>query len=442
MKAVSLTVEGGARGLTGVLRVPGDKSITQRALILGALSEGITGIHGPSSGADARSTAAALTRCGARVAWDRGSASVTGVGPVGFAEPWEILDFGNSGTGLRLTAGALAAHPLFAILDGDESLRRRPMGRIIEPLRLMGAEIRARGGDRFPPLALRGGALHGIEYRSPAASAQVKSCLLLAALGAAGTTRLTEPALSRDHTERMFPAFGAVLRREGTTVEVSGPQRLTATDIRVPGDPSAAAFWTVAALIVPGSDLTIRQVGLNPTRIAFLEILMRMEAEVFWEVTDEWNGEPVGEIRVRHSALKATAIGPADFPGVVDEIPILAVAAARALGTTFISGAGELRVKESDRIHALAAGLGALGCPVEERPDGLVVEGARPLTGSTVESFGDHRIAMSLAVAALAASGTTVIRDTANIATSYPGFERTLARLIASSDKYHGGKPE
>lgn len=414
--------------LLGEVSVPGDKSVTHRALILAAMARGESVVEGASPALDCRDTARAVGLLGARVEARGRRLTVTGTGPGGFAEPSGVLDCGNSGTALRLLAGAVAGRPVYAVLDGDESLRRRPMDRIVAPLRLMGAKVWGRGCDRFPPLAVKGGGLSGAEYASPVASAQVKSAVLLAALSAEGRTVFSEPSPSRDHTERMLPAFAAELHAEGNTVTLEGPQTLRATRVRVPGDASSAAFWVVGALLVPGSRLRLRGVGLNPGRTGFLEVLRRMGADLSWRVTDQWQGEPVGEIEAAHSALSGTKLGAGEVPACVDEIPILAVAAAFARGVTLIEGAAELRVKESDRLHALAAGLSAMGARVEERPDGLVIDGGHPLRGAEVESFGDHRIAMGLAVAALAA-GTTIVRDTANIATSYPGFERTLARL-------------
>ena len=339
-----------------------------------------------------------------------------------------MLDFGNSGTGLRLTAGALAGSPVFAVMDGDSSLRRRPMDRIILPLSRMGAEFRGRDGNRYPPLAVRGGSLEGIDYRSPVASAQVKSAVLLAGLAARGTTRLTEPKLSRDHTERMLPAFGAELNRGGQMVCLNGPQGLRGTDVRVPGDISSAAFLLAAALVVPGSSLVIEGVGLNPTRTGVLEILRMMSGRIDWEVQEEWGGEPVGEVRAEYSPLSGIEITGELVPSAIDELPVISVAAAAAEGKTVISGASELRVKESDRIAAMASQLSVMGADIRETPDGMEIRGGRPLRGARLDSQGDHRVAMSLAVAALIAEGRTVIEDAGNIDTSFPGFEETLHR--------------
>lgn len=420
------------RPLTGALAapadIPGDKSITQRAIILGALAEGVTEIVRPSTGEDSRSTARAMGRLGAQVTWGENRILIEGVGARGFHSPAGPLDFGNSGTGLRLGAGAMAAHPIEAMLDGDDSLRRRPMDRIMEPLRLMGASVDGRDG-RYPPLTLQGGNLSGIDYRSPVPSAQVKSCVLLAGLGAWGITRLTEPAPSRDHTELMLPRFGGKVVVSGMTIVLEGPQALRANLVDVPGDPSAAAFWVVAALIVPGSELVIGGIGLNPRRIGFLDILRRMGGDVSWHPANPDDPEPNGTIVARHSPLKGTAIGGAEVPDAIDELPILAVAAACAEGETVIGDAAELRVKESDRIAGIAAGLAAFGVPVMERPDGLVIGGGGARGGGRVDSMGDHRLAMSMAILGLTAPGETLIRDTAGIATSYPGFERTLGNL-------------
>jgi 3-phosphoshikimate 1-carboxyvinyltransferase len=389
----------------------------------------------PLEAEDCRHTLAAVRSLGAEVLRTRGGVVIRSRGWASLEEPAGPLSLGNSGTGFRLLAGLLAGRPFFAILDGDESLRRRPMERIIRPLRTMGAELWGRGGDRLPPLAIRGRELTGIDYVSPVASAQVKSAVLLAGLQAQGTTTLREPSLSRDHTERMLPAFGVTLRREGSVVALEGPQDLAPCRVEVPGDPSSAAFWVVAALIVPGSELALRRVGLNPLRTGFLEVLRRMGGDVSWRVTGEMAGDPVGEIRAAHSPLAGVEIGGEEIPSLIDEIPVLAVAASLASGTTLISGARELRVKESDRIRAVAGMLSAFGVPVEEREDGLEIRGVRSLAGGSVESLGDHRIAMSAAVAGLVARGRTQVRDTENIATSYPGFQRTLTSLATPTGR-------
>ncbi len=408
--------------------IPADKSITQRAIIMGALAQGVTEIVRPSTGEDARSTARAMASLGAQVTWGENRILVEGVGARGFRSPAGALDFGNSGTGLRLGAGAMAAHAIEAVLDGDDSLRQRPMDRIMEPLRLMGASIDGRDG-RLPPLTLRGGNLSGIDFRSPVASAQIKSCVLLAGLGAWGITRVTEPAPSRDHTELMLPRFGGRLSVTGTTIVMEGPQILRANLIDVPGDPSAAAFWVVAALIVPGSELVINGIGLNPRRTGFLEILRRMGADVSWQAVRHGDPERTGTIIARYSALKGTIITADEVPDAIDELPILTVAAASATGETVIGGAAELRVKESDRIAGLVGGLASFGVPVEERPDGLVIGGGGARHGGRVDSLGDHRLAMSMAILGLAAPGETLVRNAAGITTSYPGFERTLDQL-------------
>lgn len=428
MSMKKMTIAGGVP-LRGMIEVPGDKSITHRALILASMAEGTSRITNPSTAGDCLSTARVMGMLGAGVTIGRGDFTIVGRGPDGFIEPASVLDFGNSGTGMRLTAGAVASCPVRAVLDGDDSLRKRPMDRIIIPLRLMGADLRGREGDRFPPLSVKGGQLHGIRYESPVASAQVKSSVLIAACRAGGETVFTEPRLSRDHTERIMPMFGASPKESHSGIHITGPLCLKAADITVPGDISSAAFWIVGALIVPGSELIIHGVGLNPTRTGFLEVLAGMGADLTWEVQGESGKEPVGNIKASYSTLSGTTITADMIPSCVDELPILAVAATAAEGITTISGASELRVKESDRIAAMASQLSALGGQIEERSDGLVIKGGQPLDGANLQSFGDHRIAMSLAIAALTARGSTVIMDTGNIDTSYPEFGKTLRKL-------------
>jgi len=420
--------------LRGRVRAPGDKSVSHRALILGALAEGVTDIEGLLEGEDVRRTAAAMSQLGAGV--DRlgpGRWRVEGRG--GFAEPADLLDLGNSGTGVRLIMGATAGQGVTASYTGDASLRGRPMMRILTPLGLMGARWLCRQGGRLP-LTLEGGRLAAIDYRPPEPSAQVKSAILLAALGATGETRVTEPDPTRDHTERMLRAFGAELdvaeTPEGRTVRLAGGQTLRATPIRVPGDPSSAAFPLVAGLVTPGSEVTVEGVMLNPLRAGLLVTLREMGADLVIANEREEGGERVGDVTARHSALKGVEVPPERAVSMIDEYPILAVAAAFAEGRTVMRGIGELRVKESDRIALAAAGLAACGVGVEEEPEGLIVEG-RPAVagGARVQTAGDHRIAMSFLVLGMAARSPVSVDEAGMIATSFPGFSALMASLGA-----------
>lgn len=421
-------------GLRGRIQIPGDKSISHRALMLGALATGETQIRGLLLGEDPRSTATCFRALGAQVS-DLNSELVTvqGMGLGLLQEPSQVLDAGNSGTTLRLMMGILASHPdrLFTV-TGDASLRSRPMGRVVTPLRQMGAQIWGRQNDTLAPLAIRGQQLQPIHYHSPMASAQVKSAVLLAGLMAEGQTTVTEPALSRDHSERMLRAFGAVVsvNPETCSASVMGPAQLQGQPVIVPGDISSAAFWLVAGAIVPSSDLLIENVGINPTRTGILDVLLEMGADITLENPREAAGEPVADLRVRASKLKACTIEGAIIPRLIDEIPILAVAATIAQGTTLIRDATELRVKESDRLTAMASQLNRMGAKVTEHSDGLEIVGGTPLQGAEVDSFTDHRIAMSLAIAALVASGTTLIHRAEAAAISYPAFADTLKNLL------------
>lgn len=422
--------------LRGTVRVPGDKSISHRALMLGALATGETEIRGLLLGEDPRSTAACFRAMGAEISdLNTELVSVQGIGLGQLQEPEIVLDAGNSGTTLRLMLGILASHPeRFFTVTGDDSLRSRPMGRVVQPLEQMGAHIWGRAQGKFAPLAIQGQQLQPIHYRSPIASAQVKSCVMLAGLMCEGETIVTEPHQSRDHSERMFQAFGADVEVDPAAcrVVVKGPAKLQGQSVVVPGDISSAAFWLVAAAIVPDSDLIIENVGVNPTRTGVLEALEQMGADLSLQNQRTVAGEPVADLHIRHSALRACTIEGEVIPRLIDEIPILAVAAAFAQGTTVIRDAAELRVKESDRITAMATQLQKLGVQVSERPDGLEIVGGATLQGAEVESWGDHRIAMSLAISALRATGTTTIRNAESAAISYPDFVPTLEALVCS----------
>ena len=418
------------RGLAGSVRLPGDKSISHRALILGALSHGTMRIQNSSPGEDVHATARCLVALGVPIQQEGTALCLEGSSGRVLSEPQDVLDAGNSGTTIRLLAGVLSGQPFFSVLTGDESLRQRPMNRVVEPLRKMGAEIWARGGGRFAPLAVRGRLLKPIHYDSPVASAQVKTAILLAGLALPGETIVTEPVPSRDHTERMLRHLGAEIDVSGNTILLRGPTRLLATDLSVPGDPSSAAFLTVAALITRDSDLWIRDVCVNPTRTGYLRVLERMGASVDWGSQRDVCGEPVADLHVRSSRLRATSIRPEEIPAAVDEIPVLCIAAAFADGVTRISGASELRVKESDRIAAMTSNLAAMGVRVEEMHDGLRIEGRQRLDAFRGSSWGDHRIALSLIVAALAAEGPSGVTGASSIRISFPGFLDLLAPLI------------
>ncbi|MBM5817308.1 MAG: 3-phosphoshikimate 1-carboxyvinyltransferase [Cyanobacteria bacterium K_Offshore_surface_m2_239] len=432
--AAPLLLPGGV-SLRGTVRVPGDKSISHRALLFGAIAEGETRIEGLLPAEDPLSTAACLRAMGVEVSEIRAGEPVTvrGVGLDGLREPDNILDCGNSGTTMRLLLGLLAGRAgRHFVLTGDASLRRRPMRRVGGPLGDMGAAIHGRDGGNLAPLAIAGQTLHGATIRTPVASAQVKSALLLAALTASGPTTVIEPALSRDHSERMLRAFGADLEVSGaggTTVTVTPGASLRGQAVVVPGDISSAAFWLVAGAITPGADLTIENVGLNPSRTGILEVLHQMGAAVEVRQPREVAGEPVGDLHVSHGPLNAFSIDGDLIPRLVDEIPVLAVAACRAEGVSRIRGAEELRVKETDRLAVMARQLGAMGARLEEHADGLTIQGDTPLQGAEVDSETDHRVAMSLAVASLVARGDTRLRDSAAAAVSYPGFWDDLARL-------------
>jgi 3-phosphoshikimate 1-carboxyvinyltransferase len=401
--------------------------------MLGAIAKGETTIEGLLLGEDPRSTARCFQALGAEISpLNEQRVRVRGVGVGQLIEPTDILDAGNSGTTMRLMLGILASHPdRFFTVTGDKSLRSRPMSRVVKPLQQMGAQIWGRNGASLAPIAVQGQSLRPIHYHSPIASAQVKSCILLAALMAEGTTTITEPAVSRDHSERMLKAFGAEITTDPETksVMIAGPAQLQGQSVIVPGDISSAAFWIVAAAIVPDSDLTLENVGINPTRTGILEALEMMNADIQLENERIVAGEPVADIRVRHSQLKGCSIGVEMIPRLIDEIPILAVAAIFAEGQTVISDAAELRVKESDRLAVTATVLNQMGAKITELPDGLEITGGTPLQGTDVESYDDHRIAMSLAIAALNATGTTTIHHAEAAAISYPDFTATLRQI-------------
>jgi 3-phosphoshikimate 1-carboxyvinyltransferase len=425
-----------ARRLSGRLRVPGDKSIAHRYALLAALAEGRSTLTDFAPGADCRSTLACLRGLGVDVVeGPAGTITLLGRGFGELRSPVSSLDAGNSGTTMRLLAGVLAGHPFSSTLIGDASLSRRPMRRVIAPLERMGARIVA--NDGHPPLAIHGARLHGISHRPETPSAQVKSAVLLAGLQAEGTTSVAEPAATRDHTERALTAFGGQVAVDGLTVSVMGGQRLQGRTLSVPGDFSSAAFWLVAAAALPGSRIVVEDVGVNPTRTALLDVLRRFGARVQVEITATEAGEPRGIVTVEGDRLGTLEIAPDEVPGLIDELPAIAALAAHG-GQVTVRGAGELRVKESDRIAALVAGFRALGIDADERADGFSVCGAstkaaRP-AGGTADARGDHRMAMAFAIAALAGDGPSIIDGADVVGISYPGFFEALERLAAPRD--------
>jgi 3-phosphoshikimate 1-carboxyvinyltransferase len=431
---VSLPTElafGGVRPVRGRLRLPGDKSISHRALLFAAMATGRSALTNLSTGDDVRATRAALEALGVGIRIGPESVSVSGNGVAAWREPEMVLDCANSGTAMRVLAGALAGRPFLSVLTGDSSLHQRPMRRVTEPLRAMGAHVDGRDDGALAPLVIRGGGLRGVPHELAVPSAQVKTALMLAGLQADGATEIVSPAPSRDHSERMLAALGVPMEVESCRVVVRGgaPKPF---DLEVPGDPSSAAFFVVAALITPGSDLTIESVSLNPTRLGFVDVLRRMGGDIEVEPAGERCGEPVGDLRVRTSALTATVIEGDEIPNVQDEVPVLAVAAAFADGVTEVRDAAELAVKESNRIAALHQELGQFGVAVEMRPDGLAVRGGQPRP-ATVRSHGDHRIAMAAAIAGNAIDGESTIRGWQIVESSYPGFADDLAQVTGAS---------
>jgi len=414
--------------------VPGDKSISHRAYLFAAMATGRSRIENIGGGDDTHATRLALEHLGVRIRTGAGGVvTVQSAGVDGMREPEVVIDCANAGTCLRLMAGLLAGRPFHATLTGDASLRRRPMARVVEPLRAMGAAIDGRDGGRLAPLAIRGGGLTGIRHSPAVASAQVKSALVLAGLQASGTTEIAEPGQSRDHTERMLAAFGAPVEVRDGVVRVSAgaPQ---AFEMSVPGDPSSAAFFVVAATITPGSDVLLQDVALNPTRLGFVHVLRRMGASIDVRAKGESGGEPVGDLAVRYAALTGTVVEGDEVPSVIDEIPVLAVAAAFAEGVTEFRDAAELRVKESDRIGTVEQELTQLGVGVEQLTDGLVIRGGRP-RAATLKSHGDHRIALAAAVAAHAIDGESMVRGFKVASVSYPGGLADLGALTGDASR-------
>lgn len=424
--------------IRAAITVPGDKSMSHRSAMFASLAEGRSVITGFLEAEDCLSTVGAMRGLGARIEHTgEGTFAIEGTGGR-LSQPTGNVDCGNSGTTMRLLSGIIASHPIRARMTGDASLSKRPMGRVIKPLTEMGARFTAEGGDGKPPLVVEGGSLKPLSYEMPVASAQVKSAVLLAGLSAEGETSVTEPAACRDHTERMLQEFGVILdlgaadangRRR---IAIKGPQKLRARDFAVPGDISSAAFWLVAGSAKEGSEITMHGVGLNPTRDGIITVLRRMGADITATPDNPKAAEPSGTIVVKGGRLTGTVIAGTEIPNVIDELPVLAVAAALASGKTIIRDAKELRVKETDRIAAVAGNLRAMGAQVTETEDGMEIEGGHPLHGARLQCFHDHRIAMAFAIAGLFASGETVIENVECVATSYPTFGATLEGILAS----------
>jgi 3-phosphoshikimate 1-carboxyvinyltransferase len=418
--------------LNGSCCVPGDKSISHRAALIGSMADGKTVIHNFSKGADCWRTLQCLEALGVEIQQqENGKICILGRGLNGFCEPDDLLDAGNSGTTMRLLLGLLTGQDFFSIITGDPSLRRRPMGRVIDPLVKMGADIRARCDNTLPPICIRGtNNVHTVEYTLPIPSAQVKSAILLAGMNGKGQTTVIQKLPSRDHTERMLQYFGAPLTIKGNVICLQGRRPINGQLIQIPGDISSAAFIMAAAVLVPGSEVLIRDVGINPTRTGILDVLKLMGAEIDVLEQRSWNGEPVADLMIRSAQLKGAEIKDPLLPRVLDEIPVLAVAAAAAEGETVISDAAELRVKETDRLKAVASELRKMNVEIKEKPDGLIIRGGQ-LRGARVKSWGDHRMAMALAVAGLIADGETIIEDAGCIDISFPDFPDVMNALGA-----------
>ncbi len=425
-----MRIEGPVKGVKGRIRVPSDKSISHRAVILGSVAKGKTVVKRWLRSLDTLTTLEIFKKLGTSVE-ERGDELLIEGRDFSFEEPQNVLDAKNSGTTARITLGVLATQPFFSVITGDESLRRRPMGRVAKPLKAMGAFIDGREEGEKLPLAVRGGRLKGMEFSSEKASAQVKSALLLAGLRAEGTTKVTEPLKSRDHTERMLRAFGVKVQEEGLTVSVEGGQTLEGTEVLCPGDPSSASFF-VALCLLSGGEVLIEEVLVNPTRDGFFRKVREMGADIRYENLREVSGEPVADLYVRYSGrLRGVEVNPEEVPSMIDEIPILAVLMALSEGTSVVRGAEELRVKESDRIRAVVENLRSMGARIEETEDGFVVEGVENLKGSHIKTYSDHRIAMAFTVAGLVAVGETTIDDPDCVSVSYPSFFEDIRRLIS-----------
>lgn len=418
-----------ASHLKGEVRVPGDKSISHRAVMFGSIADGLTEIHNFLQGADCLSTIACFEKMGIAIENKGGRVLVRGRGMHGLKGPQDVLDCGNSGTTTRLISGILCAQDFDVTLTGDESICRRPMKRIMDPLSMMGADITSVRGNGCAPLLIRGRQVHGIRYDSRVASAQVKSAILLAGLYADSPTSVTEPYVSRNHSELMLRLFGAEVSTEGTTAVIKPARELHGNQVMVPGDISSAAYFIAGGLMVPGSEILIRNVGINPTRDGILRVCRDMGADIECLNVSMGTGEPTADILVRHGSLHGTVIGGAVIPALIDELPVIAAMACFAEGETVIRDAGELKVKESNRIAVMVQGLSAMGADVTETEDGMIIRGGHPLRGAVIDSRGDHRIAMTFAVTALCAEGITEIKDADCVNISYPGFYSDLKKL-------------
>jgi len=417
--------------LKGNIAVPGDKSISHRSLILGSISQGETRVYNLLNSLDCLRTLGCMQALGVKIELDENnSIKIKGKGLYGLQEPKDILDVGNSGTTIRLLTGLLSGQDFYSVLNGDASIRKRPMKRVVEPLRLMGAAIWGRENGRLTPLSIKGKKLSPLRYTLPVASAQVKSALLLAGLYTAGETVIKEPLTTRDHTERMLEIMEADIKISPPEVKVMGGKELKGADIFIPGDISSAAYFIVAASILKGSQITIKQVGVNPTRTGIIEILKKMGAKIDILNHQIKSNESQADLKIEYSELKGVEIRKGEVPLLIDELPLIAVAASQAQGKTVVSGAKELRVKETDRIKAIVSELKKMRVDIKEKEDGFIIEGPSKLKGAVCESYNDHRIAMSLAVAALLAEGKTVIKNPECIDISFPGFEKTLQNLI------------
>lgn len=421
-----------ANALKGTVTVPGDKSISHRAIMLGAISEGTTQVTNFLQGADCLSTISCFTKLGIEIENKGEEVLIHGKGLHGLHKPACVLDTGNSGTTTRLIAGILAGQAFTTELNGDASIQSRPMKRIIEPLSSMGAKIESLRGNDCAPLKIEGTALHGIHYISKVASAQVKSCILLAGLYADSPTSVTEPYLSRNHSELMLKHFGASVTSEGTTARILPEPVLQGQKVKVPGDISSAAYLIAAGLIIPGSEILIKSVGVNPTRDGILRVVKAMGADITLLNGNRESGEPVADLLIRHSELHGTTIGGALIPTLIDELPVIAALACFARGTTVIQDAQELKVKESNRIDVMVENLRAMGARITGTEDGMIIEGGHPLHGAAIDSRLDHRIAMTFAVTALAADGETTIKDADCVRISYPGFYEDLHQLTTA----------
>ncbi|PGZ95501.1 3-phosphoshikimate 1-carboxyvinyltransferase [Bacillus pseudomycoides] len=423
------TVQTAMEGLRGTIVIPGDKSISHRSIMFGAIAHGKTKIKGFLPGADCLSTISCFCEMGVSITQNGDEVEVIGAGIEGLEEAKRVLDVGNSGTTIRLLLGILANTNLHFCLQGDDSIGKRPMKRVTQPLRQMGATIDGREDGTYTPLTIRGGNLQAIDYISPVASAQVKSAILLAGLGAQGVTSVTEPHVSRDHTERMLQAFGAQVKRDGAKVSIEGGQQLTGTNIHVPGDISSAAFFLVGGAITPNSKLTLKNVGINPTRTGIIDVLTKMGAKLAIEQCDIDAAEPVANLIMETSKLKGIEVGGDMIPRLIDEIPIIALAATQAEGITIIKDAHELKVKETNRIDTVVEELTKLGARIEATNDGMIIYGKTSLKGNTVNSHGDHRIGMMLAVAGCIAEGETLIQEAEAVGVSYPSFFEEIEKL-------------